>query len=182
MVKVLQGRVAVIAEGAKHTNCCVGSKHLLYVRDGICFKLGLFLLADPAVWGDVPHNCCTSTPPHTHSMHYLERSLIRGLRLTFCNIMHYGELYAPAGAQRLSSESAVSVLSSCRSRHGRLSCLSVLTPSAPDMRLMSPILYIWSAMLSDPFTLHRTHPVLFDVCTPERLSKSDSLYMNTTSY
>ena len=47
--------------------------------------------------------------------------------------------------------------------HKILPCLSVLTPSAPEMRLISPILYMWSAMLSGPFTLHLIHPVLFDV-------------------
>ena len=48
--------------------------------------------------------------------------------------------------------------------------LLVSTPSAPEMRLMRPILYMWSAMLSGPFTLHRIHPVLFVVC-----SQRDSL-------
>ena len=62
----------MIAESARHTNCCVGSQHLLYVSDGICFKLCFFLLTDPAVWGDVPHNCCTRISCQAPFMHHLE--------------------------------------------------------------------------------------------------------------
>jgi hypothetical protein len=43
--------------------------------------------------------------------------------------------------------------------------LSILTPALPAMRLIMPILYMWSAMLSGPFTLQRTQPVRLDVCT-----------------
>ena len=48
--------------------------------------------------------------------------------------------------------------------------LSVLTPSAPHMRLMRLILYMWSAMLSEPFTLHRIQPVLLVIYSMRRVS------------
>ena len=102
---------------------------------------------------------------------------MRWKRLTFCYIMDYGELYAPAGVGRCKPQICSARHSSapmpCRFR----SCLSVLTPSAPEMRLMSPILYMWSAILSGPFTLHLIHPVLFDVYKQAYRSESDSLYV-----
>lgn len=53
--------------------------------------------------------------------------------------------------------------------------LSVLTPSAPHMRLMRLILYMWSAMLSEPLTLHRTQPVLFVICSMRIISAFDCI-------
>ena len=91
--------------------------------------------------------------------------------LTFCYIMHNGELDAPAASSKDVIELHHCSLTQLYVKvHYVLRHLLVSTPSSPEMRLIRPILYMWSAMLSGPFTLHRIHPVLFVVC-----SQRDSL-------
>ena len=49
------------SSSGKCTNRAFCSKKLLYILNGICFKLCLLLLAYPTGWGNISNNCCSTS-------------------------------------------------------------------------------------------------------------------------